>query len=68
MNDERIAAIAAVLVFGLVLYQACMLLDELLTAPGTPAERADNLHPAPWEVSALLEEARKITEEAGDDV
>lgn len=63
---ERVAAAAAVLVIGLILLQAMMVIEELLWVTSTPTETPGNLQPAPWEVSALLEEARKITEEASE--
>lgn len=66
---NRGTVVLAVLVMigtAVIAYQIVCLVGLYLgdIHPSTPIQRADNLHPGPADVSALIEEAKRITGES----
>jgi len=67
MNRENVLlTIAALIVAGVIAYQLVTLIELYIADcyPSTPTQKADNLHPGPADVSALIEEAKRITGES----
>lgn len=66
---NRGTAVLALLVMigaAVIAYQVVCLVGLYLgdIHPSTPVKSADNLHPGPADVSALIEEAKRITGES----